>query len=270
MKRYRFGVAVLLILETISVAGLGLLVGRATSPTHTGSVVFWSLASFLFGVFVGLSEILSHYRDEPLRAAATSAGLAYLVLNGLFSLSAFAVLRIYPDKIFPALANDYLMTSVVAGFGAMAVFRSKLFTFHTGDGKDIPIGPAIVLDTIFRTIDSKIDRRRATERQEKVFDAMIGIHDFNSTASYIEASLSSFQNLSQEDKAQITGVIDQYRKVPNWPDTLKSMSLGFAFLNIAGEENFDQVIDNLKRFIADQKSSGGPPAAPAGPQSPQN
>ncbi len=67
----------------------------------------------------------------------------------------------------------------------MTVFRSKLFTFRSPDGKEYAIGPAIVLETILKTIDQKIDRRRATERLD----------------------------------------------------------------NIAGEENFDHVVTNLKKFL---------------------
>jgi len=180
--------------------------------------------------------------------------MAYLILNGVISLAAFAVLHRYQDQIFPSLKSDLFLTSVIAGFGAMAVFRSKFFTFRSVDGKDFPIGPSIVLDTVLRMIDSKIDRRRATERQAQVFDTTVNLHDFGNVANYIEASLTSFQNLSQDDKTEIKKVIDQYRGLTNWPDTLKSLGLGFAFLNISGEENYDQVISNLKRFIDDEKN----------------
>src|SRR5262249_14743193 len=140
--------------------------------------IAWAFASFVFGAIVGLSEILSRYRDEPLLAAGHLSGSTYVCMNGVISFFAFVVLRKYSQQIFPALKDDYFFTAVVAGFGAMAAFRSKFFTFHSADGKDYPIGPAIVLDTILKTIDSKIDRRRATERQEQVFETMSKCHDF--------------------------------------------------------------------------------------------
>ncbi len=261
------------ILATIA---LGIWIGRATLPAPIRSVYLWAFATFLFGALVGLSEILSRYRDEPILATVTSSGMSYLALNGTISLVAFAVLRKYPTQIFPALQNDLFLSAVVAGFGAMTVFRSKLFTFKSSDGKEYPIGPSIVLDTVLKMIDSKIDRRRATDRQLKVFNAMFGINDFGNTANYIEASLLSFQNLSQDDKAQVTSVIDQYRSLTRWPDTLKSLGLGFAFLTIAGEDNFDHVIINLKRYVASQRAADPqnqgsairPPAPSAGNPAP--
>ena len=163
----RLSLAVLILLAILGIVLLGIFVGHVTTNSTNAIVAFAAAASFLFGVSVGLSEILSHYRDEPLLATATPFGMAYLILNGLLSLAAFVVLRKYPTQIFPAVKDDYFLTAVIAGFGAMAVFRSKLFTYRTDDGKDIAIGPSIVLETIFKTIDAKIDRSRATSRQAK-------------------------------------------------------------------------------------------------------
>jgi hypothetical protein len=244
------------------------LIGRSSAFTPLQKLLGCTLAAFVFGLLVGLSELLSRYRDEPLLAATTNSGLGYLVLNGIISLSAFAVMRKYSAQIFPGIQGDLFLTSIVSGFGAMAIFRSKLFTFRSTDGKDYPIGPSIVLDAVLKTLDSKIDRRRATERQIEVFDSIDGLK-FKPVADYIEASLNAFQNLSQEDKAQIIAVIDQYRKLPDWPDTLKCLGLGFAFLTIAGDENFEQVIENVQKYIKDldtltvgQGSTAVPPTGP--------
>src|SRR5215470_2923368 len=143
----RFLLSLLLLIVILSLIWLGIFIGRQTAAANEYVVYYAGLATFLFGISVGLSEILSHYRDEPIAAASTVFGLAYLVLNGLLSLGAFAVLRKYPTQILPAVKDDYVLTAVFAGFGAMAVFRSKLFTYRTDDGKDIAIGPSIVLDT---------------------------------------------------------------------------------------------------------------------------
>ena len=229
----------------------------------------WALGSLLFGMLVGFSEILSRYRDEPILACSTVAGLLYLLLNGAVSLAAFLLLRCYPD-IFSSIKADLFLTAVVAGFGGVTVFRAKLFTFRASDGKDYPVGPAIVLETVLKTLDQKIDRKRATERQARVFSEMRDLNDFDNTAKYFQASLNSFQNLTTEEKAEITSVIDEYQgpKTASWPPGLKIMALGFAFLNIAGDENFDEVIKNLKEFLAIVKSQTKPNPAAVGHPTP--
>ncbi len=224
--------------------------------------------SFAFGGLAGLSEIISRYRDEPFRATGNRYGVGYLLLNGLISAAAYGLLLRYPTQILPRVAAEPLLAAFVAGFGAMAVLRSKLFIFRAEDGKDYPIGPSIVLETFLRMLDRKIDRLRASKRQQRVFLQMRDITNFNAVANYLEASLLSFQNLSQEEKQAITEVIDQYRKQTAWPDALRTMAVGFAFLTIAGEENFDQVIANMKSYLAEvQTSPPGPPATP-GPATP--
>ncbi len=111
------------------------------------------------------------------------------------------------------------------------------------------MGPAIVIDTILETIDRKIDRLRAAERQKRVYDKLNEVSDFDKTAQYLEGSLLSFQNLSQQQKSDISTVISDYRN-SSWDNRLKVMAVGFAFLTIAGEENFDKVVANLKSFLA--------------------
>ena len=220
------------------------------------AVIGSALAAFTFGALVGLYEILSRYRDEPLRASFNAFGLAYLFLNGLIAVAALALLRIYSSEIFPSISGDLFLTSVVAGFGAMVVMRSKLFTFNTPDGKEYAIGPAIVLDTILHTIDQKIDRLRATQRQERVYEKLRGMSDFEWAAQYLESSLLSFQNLSQEQKEAITGVISDYRDSP-WDDRLKIMALGYAYLTIAGEENFNQVVEKMRSLSDSREEDTG-------------
>jgi hypothetical protein len=247
-------------LVVIAVLAGGILIG-AIAPTAIRTNVSgwnWALiaaaaASFAFGTLVGLSEILTRYRDEPLRATFNVFGWIYLGLNGVISLAAFAILRSYSSQIFPVVANDLFLTAVTAGFGAMIVMRSKLFSYNSPEGKEFAVGPAIVIDTVLQTIDAKIDRFRATQRQERVYEQLHEVSDFEGAAQYLEASLLSFQTLSDEQKSDISSIISDYREI-DWDDRLKVMAVGFAFLTIAGEDNFDQVVANMKKFLT--------PAAP--------
>jgi len=253
-----FGVVVLV--------GLGVFVVSTKSLSEPQVYAGWAAATFLFGALVGFAEILSRYRDEPLLATFTNSGMSYLAINGIISTVAFAILRKYPTQIFSGLKDDLLLTAVVAGFGAMSVFRSKLFSFKSGDGTEVPIGPAIVLDTILKMIDHKIDRHRATARQTRVFNSMFEIRDFSGTSDYVEASLNSFQNLSADDKRAISEGIKDLKTTTNWPDSLKCLALGFVFLTVAGDENFDLVVSNVKRYLQTlQPPPGQPPGGGQGP-----
>jgi hypothetical protein len=221
----------------------------------------WVTIAAVCGSIVGVSEIVSRYRDEPMRATVNRYGLGYVVVNALVAALAYGILIRYPTQVLPSVAGDGLLSALAAGFGAMVLLRSKLFIFRSDDGKEYPIGPSIVIETLLRVLDRKIDRLRASERQRRVWAQMKDIADFEAAAGYLEASLLSFQNLSEEEKKEIAAVIEQYRQVSDWAPALRTMAVGFAFLTIAGEENFDQVIANLKAFLLTlppRTSSGGP------------
>jgi hypothetical protein len=250
--------------EIVCLVALGIFIVSAKGLTQPQIYVGWGSATFLFGTLVGFAEILSRYRDEPLLATFTNSGMCYLAINGTISTLAFVILRRYPTQVFSGLNNDLFLTAIVAGFGAMAVFRSKLFSFKANDGTEVPIGPAIVLDTVLKMIDHKIDRRRATERQTRVFNSMFEFRDFNATADYMEASLNSFQNLSEDDKRAISEGIKDLKTRTNWPELLRCLALGFAFLTVAGDENFDLVISNIKRYLSVQEPAAGGAPPPAG------
>lgn len=227
------------------------------------SPLFWgSILSAIFGAGTGGAEIISRYRDEPVSAVFNKFGLNYIALNAGLAAISFGVLtrytRLMPAGIPKEYQDDWILRAILAGFGAMVVVRSKLFIYHSDDGKDYPIGPAIVIETFLKMLDRKIDRYRASKRQQRVFAATVAISDFDHSAEYLTASLLSFQNLTQEEKAGITSVIEQYKAYP-WPPQLKSAALGMAFLTIAGEDNFDQVMISLQKYLTSlgPTTSGG-------------
>jgi hypothetical protein len=225
-------------------------------PTQLSMAWYASLA-IVFGELVGFSEITTRYRDEPLRAMFNRFGISYLLVNGFLSGCAFAVMRGYSDKIFPGVKDDPLLTATVAGFGAMIVLRSKLFVFRTDDGKEIPIGPDLVIASILRIMDRKIDRLRAARRQQLVFELAKSIAaaagndaTFENPNSFVLISLASFQNLSTEEKQQITETADQLQeKFKGKPTLLKAMILGFVLLDIAGEDNLSAIMQDLEEYL---------------------
>jgi hypothetical protein len=240
----------------LSITALPLVSMWAVFPGTVPTIWYATLAVF-FGELVGFSEIITRYRDEPLRATFNRYGIFYLLINGALSACAYFLLRAYGARIFPAAQDPPLLAATVAGFGAMAVLRSKLFVFRTDDGKDIPIGPDLIISSILRIIDRKIDRLRAARRQQLVFElakriaAVMGSEsDFDNPNSFVSISLASFQNLSTEEKQQIVAKSEELReKLKGKPSLFKAMVLGFIVLDIAGEENFRAIMLDLEEYL---------------------
>ncbi len=99
------------------------------------------------------------------------------------------------------------MRSLVAGFGAMIVMRSKLFNFKTQSGEEFAIGPDAVLSTFLSSVDRNIDRNRSRRRQRIVIDSSAQIADPISAPAFLRTSLASYQNLSAAEKKDVDDVI---------------------------------------------------------------
>ena len=232
------------------------LVPRDQLGDHWRSLVF----TFMFGSLVGMSEIASRYRDEPLRAVASPFGLIYAVVNGSFSIAAaFIILRF--SSTFPGIATDGVLLAITAGFGATTVMRTRLAVIKGADGNDVSIGPDYVVNILMQAVDKNVDRHRAAVRQAIVVDHLGHIRtlgSFTTAADCLLASLNAFQNLDTVVKDSLTDVFEEYQK-RTIPDDIKYLAMGFVFLTIVGERHFADVINNARRI---QSAAGAPPPAP--------
>lgn len=208
----------------------------------------WLLLSIAFGLLVGAAELLGRYRDEPQLAAASIPGVAYMMLNGLISGLAYGLLVYYQDKIFVGLRNDPLLTSIIAGFGSMFVMRSKLLSFKTEGGETFAFGPDAVLSTFLRSVDRRIDRNRSGPRQALVYESVKTLKNPARALDFIQASLPSYQNLSDAEKGTLSDIIQKVKGEADLPPQLKLMAVSFGLLNVAGENNFNSLMKQLKEY----------------------
>lgn len=207
---------------------------------------WWYLLAFIFGVLTGMAEILSKYRDEPWKASKSRPGIIYMALNGFVSIVAYWIVLEY--KVFTAIDSPGVSAAIAAGFGSMAILRSKIFVYKTQGGEEYPIGPDIVLTIFMKNIDREIDRKQALRRQNLVSEEMSDISDFNKAAEYFDTSLLSFQNLTDEERENFKIEIENLKN-SDLDDRIKIFALGYALLNLTGEGNFKQFITGLKKYI---------------------
>ena len=115
------------------------------------------------GAAVAIGELVSHYRDAPMRALATFPALLYIGINAGASLGALALIRAFDWKFgmngTSSDADVRWTQTLVAGFGALAFFRSSLFIANIG-GQDIGIGPSAFLQSVLDAADRGVDRAR--------------------------------------------------------------------------------------------------------------
>jgi hypothetical protein len=216
--------------------------------------------SFLCGALVGLTEIASRYRDEQVRAITSPDGVVYILFNGAISTFALILIWHFQDNpAFSGLKNNPLGAALAAGFGATAIMRTRIAVIKGSDDQDVSLGPDIVLSLLMTMIDRRIDRWRSLRRQRLIVDyfkELRALGSIDDASEYLLASLNSFQNLSEADKKEVNEEVQRIKTANVRDPYIRLTNLGYIFLTVAGEENFDQILKGAKD-LQDRKTRDG-------------
>lgn len=233
----------------------------ATDQFHHQIWFVW-LAGGL-GVILGGSEILSRYRDQPVSALLSQPGLIYLLTNGIISAVVYGILIHYSEDLIPQVSRDYLLGAIIAGFGAMAILRSKFFTFTTTGGNQIAVGPDVVAQAYLDSSNRAIDRQRALDRLRLVHDLTQTVaKPLPRNPSNMVVSLGAFQSLSTSEQADLQTLLNQIYGRADYSDDMKFQASCFAIVNVGGERVLRRIISDLPSPGAQQAPAEGTPEAP--------
>ena len=252
MERIVVGRRFVVFLLVLGLAGAVALTvaGNATDlPGVVHQQAVYYILALAIGVVVGASELVSRYRDEPLQALTSTPGVVYCLLNGLVSALVYGLLVRYGKNILPGIANDRLMLSITAGFGAMALLRSKFFTLRTQAGEDVAIGPDAAVQAFLEAADRSVDRVRAQRRLKLVVEWAQRIKPPEPGNDFLRVSLAAFQNLSGDEKKIFFGVIDEVAQKPYSPE-LRLQAIAYGLLNLSGERIFRAFMTSLKEYVS--------------------
>ncbi|MEO8713470.1 MAG: hypothetical protein ABI369_00500 [Acetobacteraceae bacterium] len=138
------------------------------------------------------------------------------------------------DALHLSKGEHYLLWEVLAGgFGAMAFFRSSLFTVRIAD-KDVGVGPSLFLQVILTATDRACDRIRATPRSAAVRSIMEGI-DFQRAAAALPAvCFNLMQNVAKQEQQDFVTTTAELRN-SDMDDMSRTYVLGLALMNVVGE-----------------------------------
>ena len=222
------------------------------------------MAVALLGVLVGVGELVSRYRDEPTRALFARQGglipaLLYVTINALAALAALKLIHVFGwtfggDAAQPSTRYTQVL---VAGFGAMALFRSSLFTLRVG-GQDVGVGPSSVLQIILDAADRAVDRRRARGRSGEVSRIMRNVSFQRASEVLPSYCLALMQNLSPEDQAELGRQVKALQPAA-MDDQMKALLLGLALLNFVGLDVLQSAVDALGDKITRLPNGAGQP-----------
>jgi hypothetical protein len=207
----------------------------------------------LIGALVGIGELVSRYRDAPVKALLTwSAGL-YVAVNLASSVVALALIRAF-DWGFGQTGDAREMTQVlVAGFGALALFRSSLFLVRVGD-QDVGVGPSSFLQILLAAADRDVDRQRARARAQLVGNVMQGVEFGKAIVALPTFCLTLMQNVPADVQEDLGSEIKELATT-DMNEDVKTLNLGLRLMNVVGPNVLEVAVAALRTRIAAEGSA---------------
>jgi hypothetical protein len=219
------------------------------------SWAYYIIAS-LIGLVVGASELISRYRDEPRAALWSTSSMLYIFVNAGASVIALYFIEVYDWRFGLTTSPDGLSITrtLIAGFGALALFRSSLFTIRM-DGQPLPIGPGIVLHIILAATDRAVDRMRAAPRAVAA-TIMRGIPFQRAVEALPIFCFAIMQNVSESEQKRIGSELAKLA-ASSISDQVKAYVLGLTLLDVVGERVLRTAVETLRQDL--QKPPEPPP-----------
>jgi len=188
------------------------------------------------GALVGLVELVSRYQDDPVKALKSVPAVSYVLINAAASVVALLAIEVFDWNfgVSDSNANAAAWVRVlVAGFGAMGLFRSSLFTVRAGN-EDVPIGPGGLLTLLLKTVDSEVDRSRARDRAKESARIMKGVSFEKAHVALPTFALGLMQQVPAEAQERLSQDIIQLVGT-ELSDNAKALNLGLLLINHVGE-----------------------------------
>jgi hypothetical protein len=210
----------------------------------------------VLGLLVGAAELVSRYKDAPAGALRSGAAIFYMALNVAASLIALALIRVFDWKFGLTVGGAALRwTQVgVAGTGAMALFRTSLFTLHVGE-HDVAVGPGSFLQIFRDAADRATDRLRARARGNIVSKLMEGISYDKASHGLTTYCLALMQNVSDDEQLALTKSLALLNAADIDP-AIKVRILGLSLLNVVGPNVLTAAVDSLRKEMSQDQKSG--------------
>jgi len=153
--------------------------------------------------FVGLAELVGRYRSDPAYVLRRTLGAwVYILINVLAGVGALLLIRALNWRLGQT-EHVELWQVLVAGFGAIAFFRSSFFVAKIG-GASVGIGPSLVLGALLDACDREVDRKSAEKMSEVMDDkALDGLDPDSVMYALPVLSLALMQNFPSGEQAQL-------------------------------------------------------------------
>lgn len=204
---------------------------------------------------VATIELLTRYRDDPIRAAFSRPSLLYAFTNAAIAVFAAWLLLRYNAQAFinnsadqtvhASSSVDDFKVALAAGVGSLAALRSSVLKIKL-NGSDVSFGPALIIEQFLSVIDRNVDRNLALTRARISSDLSKQLSFDPDAPALIAICLGLLQNHKAEEQHKINEFYAALKGNPAVSQGAKSTILILALLETMGEKALREAVKQLK------------------------
>lgn len=204
----------------------------------------------LVGAFSGtvaITELISRFRDEPLKVVKSRPGLAYSAINVAAGVTLLLVAVTFGWRFgVGQQASPWqlaMVRAVACGLGTAALLRSSVLSIRGPDG-DLNVGPGLIVERLLAFAEKSADRERAVARLS--LDSLDGLSFSVHAASLVELCSYALQTYDLDDARALATLLNDLRSRSDLDDASKLDRLGLALLDLVGEKALAAAVDRIR------------------------
>ncbi|HVT22584.1 MAG TPA: hypothetical protein VHE57_14480 [Mycobacteriales bacterium] len=203
------------------------------------------------GAIVGGTEMIYRYRDDASWTLLQPGGAIYTVVNGLASALALTLIRTF-GWTFGAHAGDArdLCRVLIAGFGALALFRTKLLAPTKKDGASLSWSPSRLLEQLLTISDALAPRGAARKRSRDAVAIMSNVSFDKAHGPLQKYVLALLGSTTREQRKRLADDIADISSDPAMSPAVQAQQLAVALLPLTGASLLRQAVAALGPSIA--------------------
>lgn len=214
--------------------------GRYDTPL--GSLIAQVVAVGLLAGAVAYGELISRYRDSPGDLLTANPTATYVCVNIAADMAALALVKEF--HVFTSPDHKLVYEAMLAGFGAIAFFRTSLFTVRVS-GTDVGIGPSTLLRALLDSSDMMLNRWQGYNRGLDVTSIMKDVDFAKAKAALPALCFTLMQEFSPEVQAKVAEAIKNLALDTTIEPAAKSTILGVYMIQQVGAEVLRRAVDSL-------------------------
>jgi len=196
------------------------------------------------GVAVGASELVTRYRDEPIKAFGAIAAWAYVAVNAGAAIGALYLVKTFQLSMGMKEAGSRAAVQVmVSGISAMAIVRSSIVNPKL-DGKVKIVGPAAILDSFLNSATRSIDKRQGVRLSRKVTPIMQNVSFEAARRPLVDICIELMPNMPTAEVQQLRKEVAELAQEDE-TSLHKTLRLGFKLYKAVGENILREAVESL-------------------------